>query len=435
MTWPMRASLALICTAASVANADEPPNPYAQTQVIAPAGKDPILGFCVPAGGGLVAVTGAKEAMVAGVRPPDAESPARHRVVWFASDGTEARSVDLDFAATVVGAAPGGGVYVAGDGVVARLTSAGREDGRGATPQGPRNAEERRQFEQSIAEKHEAQLTAYDKQIERLRSTVAELERKAKEAEEADDETPAADEDDEAEARRRSRAARLRMTQAQVARMTAQLRQAEAVMERMRRQNVAQLVEQALRKPRQIRAVSGSGDAVFIVTPEATGYGYALWRLDGRFQNPEKIVSGLTGCCGQMDVQVFGDRLAIAANRKHCVEMASFAGEVVAKVGHRAGGGDDAAGFGGCCNPMNTCVAPDGSLLTSESNGVVKRFDADGEFVEIVGTAQVKGGCKNSAIAIEPDGSRLYYMDVNAGRVLVLTRTAHPTGDAPKQGS
>ena len=56
-----------------------------------------------------------------------------------------------------------------------------------------------------------------------------------------------------------------------------------------------------------------------------------------------------------------------------------------------------------------------------------------GEFVEIVGTAQVKGGCKNSAIAIEPDGSRLYYMDVNAGRVLVLTRTAHPTGDAPKQ--
>ena len=135
----------------------------------------------------------------------------------------------------------------------------------------------------------------------------------------------------------------------------------------------------------------------------------------------QSAVEGIEGV-GEvtLDVQVIGDRLAVAANRKHCVELFDFDGETSGKAGARAAKGDDGAGFGGCCNPMNTCPAPDGTLLTSESNGVVKRFDLDGEIIEIVGKAEVRGGCKNSAIAIEPDGKRLYYIDSSAGRVLVL---------------
>ena len=79
---------------------------------------------------------------------------------------------------------------------------------------------------------------------------------------------------------------------------------------------------------------------------------------------------------------------------------------------------------------MNTCAAPQGGLLTSESNGVVKRFDAEGTFIEVVGRADVKAGCKNSAIAIEPDGGRLYYMDSTGGKVLILTREASRGVDA-----
>jgi hypothetical protein len=123
-----------------------------------------------------------------------------------------------------------------------------------------------------------------------------------------------------------------------------------------------------------------------------------------------------------MDVQVVGDRIAIAANTSHRVKLCGFDGNAIATVGARAVAGDNGAGFGGCCNPMNTCPAPDGSLLTSESNGVVKRFDEDGEFVEVVGRAEVGAGCKNCSIAIEPDATRLYFLDSAAGRVLVLTK-------------
>ena len=72
---------------------------------------------------------------------------------------------------------------------------------------------------------------------------------------------------------------------------------------------------------------------------------------------------------------------------------------------------------------MNTCFTSDGDVLTSESNGIVKRFKTDGEFVEVVGIAKIEEGCKNSSIAISSDGSRLYYFDVQQGRLLVLNRT------------
>ena len=72
---------------------------------------------------------------------------------------------------------------------------------------------------------------------------------------------------------------------------------------------------------------------------------------------------------------------------------------------------------------MNTCFTSDGDVLTSESNGVVKRFKTDGQFVEVAGVANIEEGCKNSSIGISSDGSRLYYFDVQQGRLLVLKRT------------
>lgn len=420
--------------------------PYVQTGTIEPgAGHGAMLGFCVQPRGGLVAVTGTREQFGVGPRRDGAPTPPAHRVVWFGADGAEARSVDLDFAATVVGVAPDGDVYVAGDGVVARLSAEGQEVARGATPQAAKTEEERAELEKAVVEKRDAQVDAYEKQIERLRTTVAELEEKVKEVEqaaaeeaEADAAEPAADADeaeskaraDRLRERRKIRETRLRMARTQAGRTAQQLKQMEAQVEAVRRQDPRLLVDQALRRSRQVRAISATRDAVFVVVGESSGYGYAAWRFDARLENPEKVLEKLVGCCGQMDVQVVGGRLAVAANRKHCVELCSFDGETLGTVGKRAAAGDDGAGFGSCCNPMNTCQAPDGSLLTSESNGVVKRFDADGGFVEVVGKAEVNAGCKNSAIAIEPDGSRLYYLDSAAGKALVLTKSQDQGNDA-----
>ena len=83
---------------------------------------------------------------------------------------------------------------------------------------------------------------------------------------------------------------------------------------------------------------------------------------------------------------------------------------------------DITKGFGGCCNPMNTCLDGDGCLLTSESNGLVKRYSLDGEFKEVVGVADVQAGCKNSSIGMSADGGHLYYLDVHKGTVVVLEK-------------
>jgi hypothetical protein len=429
---------------------EQPPAPeeakasYVQSGVIQPqSGQGAILGFCVGARGGLVAVVGKKGRFGAGPQPAGGGQEAVQRVIWFDADGAESQAIELDFAATCIASAPEGGFYVAGDGVVARLSAEGEEVLRAATPGAVLTEEERAELEQSVVEKRDAAITAYDKQITRIQSAIEELGEKKQKlekpieqpgtdqqstdqpaGEEAPDgeqsEADAAEEQRAAAAKEKNRRRRLHTLQSQERRLSEQLNEFEAMSRRARAQEPADLVHQALQKTRQVRAITAADDAVFVVLGESSGYGYAAWRLDGRLRNPEKVLAKLVGCCGQMDVQVIGDRLAVAANRKHCVELFDFDGETSGKAGARAAKGDDGAGFGGCCNPMNTCPAPDGTFLTSESNGLVKRFNADGEFVEIVGKAEVRGGCKNSAIAIEPDGKRLYYIDSSAGRVLVL---------------
>jgi sugar lactone lactonase YvrE len=71
---------------------------------------------------------------------------------------------------------------------------------------------------------------------------------------------------------------------------------------------------------------------------------------------------------------------------------------------------------------MNTCLDNTGCLLTSESNGLVKRYSLDGEMQEVVGVADVEAGCKNSSIGLSADGSSLYYLDIHNGTVVVLEK-------------
>lgn len=411
---------------------ESPDASYTQTMVIEPPAKrGRILGFCVATGGGLVAVTGEAEHYGAINRLPGLGKATPHSLVWFDAEGKDTQTVALDFNATVLAAAHSGGVYAAGDGVVALYSATGKPVLRAHSPQLQANDGGPAAFEKSVLQKHEAMLEGLDQEIARLREVVAQLEKKAEVTDESDSSEADADSGDHRRARNRkesqSQKARARTD---MNRMTARLRKIESQADRLRNQEPQSLVDQALRKVRKVHAISATRDAVFVVTGENSGYGYAAWRFDDRLENPQMILSRLSGCCGQMDVQVCGDRLAIAANTKHCVELASFTGEILGRIGQRASNADDKAGFGGCCNPMNICPASDGSLLASESNGVIKRFDADGTFVEVVGKADVKGGCKNSAIAIEPDGSRLYYMDVRQGNVIVLTRATPPALNA-----
>jgi hypothetical protein len=168
-----------------------------------------------------------------------------------------------------------------------------------------------------------------------------------------------------------------------------------------------------------INALAADEQGVFVACSMGKGFGYAIWRTDRDFQNAKKIVSGLSGCCGQMDIQVYGDEVFVAENSRHRVVRYDRDGKKLSSFGKtdREGGSD---GFSGCCNPMNLCFTSDGGLLTAESNGVIKRFTREGAYEAPLGHAKVKPGCKNSAVGISSDGERLYFFDVEHSSIIIL---------------
>ena len=194
-----------------------------------------------------------------------------------------------------------------------------------------------------------------------------------------------------------------------------------------------QTLEQAMaavtERVKRINAIAASDREVFITCSQTKGYGYGVWRTDLDFTNPKCIVTGLSGCCGQMDVCCHDGDLWVAENSRHRVVRYDREGKRLAAFGKRDRDGEGGS-FGGCCNPMNLCFDKQGDLLVSESNGQVKRFTTKGEFVELAGVAQVQPGCKNSAVKASPDGGQIYYIDVQKSQILILDRDKeHGSGD------
>ena len=130
----------------------------------------------------------------------------------------------------------------------------------------------------------------------------------------------------------------------------------------------------------------------------------------------------------QLDERAAG--LFVAENSRHQVRHFDFQGEQVNHWGSRKREG--VRGFGGCCNPMNLCFGPDGVLYTSESGlGRVKRYTTDGKFLDLVGYVDTNrfehgsglaASCSNIAIAVTPDGQRVYVMDYKNSMIRVLQK-------------
>jgi len=72
----------------------------------------------------------------------------------------------------------------------------------------------------------------------------------------------------------------------------------------------------------------------------------------------------------------------------------------------------------------------DGSVVTSESEGVMKRFSPDGTFAGLIGSAKVGGGCKNVAVAVSTDGKHAYFYDQDGSQIIVFERA--DSADEPK---
>jgi len=184
----------------------------------------------------------------------------------------------------------------------------------------------------------------------------------------------------------------------------------------------------AILQKASISAIAVSGKDVFVACPMTKGFGYAVWRTDADFGNAERIVEGLSGCCGQMDIQARDGKIYAAENARKRVICYDRDGKQLASWGKNERGGPE--GFGSCCNPMNLRIGSDGNVYTSESNvGRIKRFTPEGKFLGLIGAAEIVPGCKHVAIGVNADASRVYLLDITRWQVVLLTKQERPNSE------
>lgn len=175
--------------------------------------------------------------------------------------------------------------------------------------------------------------------------------------------------------------------------------------------------ESFLSRSRVATSVTASGEDVFVVARAFTGY--TVYRYDKKLENPKAVLTGLRGCCGQMDVMASGDTLYVAANCDFEVGLYDRDGKKKGAVKKPHG----AKFFDGCCEPKNVCMGADGTLYVAESaRCAVNRFSTDGTFLDEVGSVKDIGGCVRVTIAVSRDGSRVYMLDTQKNCVRVLRK-------------
>jgi hypothetical protein len=121
-----------------------------------------------------------------------------------------------------------------------------------------------------------------------------------------------------------------------------------------------------------------------------------------------------------MDVQAHDGKLWIPHNARHQVQSFDREGKELTKFGKA--GKVKAADFGGCCEPKNLRVLPNGEILVAESGPptCIKRFSADGKFIEVLALLQESGDCVRVTVEVSPDGSRYYMLNTKRDAILVF---------------
>ncbi len=164
-------------------------------------------------------------------------------------------------------------------------------------------------------------------------------------------------------------------------------------------------------------SVTASGGDVFVTVRANTGF--TVYRLNRKLEQPKVILSGLRGCCGQMDVMAYNDTLYVAANCSFEVSKYDRDGKKNGAINKPKG----AKFFDGCCEPKNVCMGADGTLYVAESGKcAINRFTPDGKYLGEVGMVKDIGGCVRVTVAVSQDGSKVYMLDTVKNSVRVLQK-------------
>jgi hypothetical protein len=172
---------------------------------------------------------------------------------------------------------------------------------------------------------------------------------------------------------------------------------------------------------KEVNGLAASDKDVFMTVGAPSDYTFRVYRFDQDLQNPKLIVEKLRGCCGTMDVQAAGDKLFVAHNSRHKVEIHDRDGAELSKFG--TPGKIKPSDFGGCCEPKCLRVLADGDILVAESGPptCIKRFSAEGKFKEVVAVVDgTNGECVRVTVAASPQGDRYYMLDTTKDLIRVF---------------
>ena len=324
-------------------------------------------------------------------------------------EGKEVSVLTVDFHASAVNAGPDGTVYLAGDGKLAKFDKKGKAIGEVVELPFIADMLKDKEKMKAKAEKQvKDQKDSFVKMVQQYKDRTAKLEEKEKAAKEKGEELSKTD--------------------------VAQLKQNKQILDSFKEtekyydsMTVESVLEGILGRVKVVNSISANAKDVFLVCGESEGYGFALWRMGVDLKDPKKIMSGMTGCCGQMDVQCCGGDIVVAENTKHRFARYDRDGKELAAGGKR-GKETDPGCFGGCCNPMNVKGCGE-DVLTAESEGLIKRFGPTGEFKGVVGSVAISGGCKNVAVGANADATRVYFCDQPGSRVLILAQKDDKKGE------
>ena len=198
----------------------------------------------------------------------------------------------VDFKPTAINLIPGKDEFVvAGEGWLVRMTLAGEVIKKSRTP----NIGDYEEFKVKALEGAKEDLKQYAQQFEiqkkQAEETIEELEKK-----------PEADRNANDKAQIEAQKSMLKMFDEQIG----QIEQMFGVTD----------PEQAVRDRLTITGIAAADSDLFISIRKLKGHGYQVWRTNFDFEQGEKVVDDLGGCCGQLDIQASGDKLLIAENGK-----------------------------------------------------------------------------------------------------------------------
>jgi hypothetical protein len=314
----------------------------------------------------------------------------------FTADAKPAGVLKVDFHANSVAGGPDGSIYVAGDGKVVKFDNKGKQLAVVDLPHMKAVLADESGIRKRAEDQLKLQRDSFARSVQQFKDRAKALEDKKEED-------------------------RTDLEKRQLTQYRSILKSYEQTEKHYASLSVDSIIAQMTARVRTINAITLSSKDIFIATGDTQGYGYSIWRMDHQFQNPKQVLSGIGGCCGQMDIQIAETDLLVAENTKHRFARYDRDGKFITAAGKRSNG-NELECFGGCCNPMNVCFASTGDIFTAESEGIIKRFSPKGDFLGVVATAQMSGGCKNVAFAVTRDEGTIYFLDLPGSRVLVMAK-------------